>query len=261
MMRLNLNLNLRHLPLALCALLALSATSPLAAAETVVMRGDDWLPYNTVPTETKPGFLIDIAKAVWEPRGFTIDYQLASWARAVKDTQDGSVDVLVGAGEADKEGLLFTTVPQAHSDNHFFTLASSTWTFTDPGSLESITLGVVKDYTYLPFVDERVASKKKVMEATGDRPLGQLIKLLEAKRVDVLIENQLVLAAALQKEGKAGALRDAGSAGKIDNIYLGINAKRPHAAKLLELLETGMAEMAKDGRLAAIYASYGITSP
>ena len=48
--------------------------------------------------------------------------------------------------------------------------------------------------------------------------------------------------------------------GPCDEVAAGINAKRPHAAKLLELLETGMAEMAKDGRLAAIYASYGITS-
>ena len=88
-----------------------------------------------------------------------------------------------------------------------------------------------------------------------------MIKLLEGKRVDALIEDKLVLVAALQTEGKTGALRDAGTAGKIDNIYLGIAAKPPPAAKLLELLETGMAEMAKDGRLAAIYTQYGITAP
>ena len=251
--------------LALIALVTLPWALPphdaVCAAETIVMRGDDWLPYNTAPTEAKPGFLIDIAKAAWEPHGFSIDYQLAPWARAVKDAQGGSIDVLVGAGEADKEGLLFTASPQAHSDNHFFTLPSSTWVFADPTSLEAITLGVVKDYTYLPFVDERVASKKKVIEATGDRPLGQLIKLLRARRIDALIENTLVLAAALQSEVKPEALRDAGTAGKIDNIYLGICAKRPHAAKLLELLEAGMVEMAKDGRLTAIYARYGITTP
>ena len=171
------------------------------------------------------------------------------------------VDVLVGTGEAGKEGLLFTSIPKANSDNHFLTLPSSTWTFSDPSSLDAITLGVVKDYTYLPFVDERDTSKKKIMEATGDRPLGQLIKLLRAIRTDALIENKLVLAAALQSEAKPEALRDAGTAGKIDNIYLGICAKRPHAAKLLDLLETGMAEMAKDGRLAAMYARYGITAP
>ena len=249
------------LPLLLALPWMLPSTGQVVAAETITLRGDDWLPYNTAPTAAKPGFLIEIAKAVWEPHGFTIDYQLAPWARAVKDTQGGSIDVLVGAGEADKDGVLFTSIPQAHSDNHFFTLASSTWTFADPSSLDAITLGVVKDYTYLPFVDERVASKKKVIEATGDRPLVQLIKLLEAKRVDALIENKLVLAAALQNDGKPEALRDAGTAGKIDNIYLGMSAKRPHAAKLLALLEVGMAEMAKDGRLPAIYARYGITSP
>ena len=47
-----------------------------------------------------------------------------------------------------------------------------------------------------------------------------------------------MLAAALQKESQARG-----------------------TAKLLELLETGMAEMAKDGRLEAIYARYGIASP
>jgi polar amino acid transport system substrate-binding protein len=236
-----------------------SALIPAAESMMLSLRGDDWPPYNTDPKAEKPGFLIEIAKAVFEPKGYTIDYQLSSWVRAVKDAREGTIDVLVGVGSSETEGLLLTKTAQGFSDNHFYTLPESTWSYADPSSLSAITLGAVKDYTYTPAVDARIATKDRVMEVAGDRPLHQLIKLLEAKRVDVLVENQMVMNWTLQALNKQQALRDAGSAQVRDAIYLGFSAKRPGATKRLAVLEAGMVEMAADGRLAAIYARYGVS--
>jgi polar amino acid transport system substrate-binding protein len=96
------------------------------------------------------------------------------------------------------------------------------------------------------------------MEVAGDRPLHQLLKLLEAKRVDVLIENQWVMQWTLEALNKQDTVRDAGSAQARDSVYLAFSAKRSGAAKRLELLEAGMTELKADGRLAAIYTRYGV---
>ena len=240
------------------ALLLASTLSSGAESMALTLRGDDWPPYNTDPKSEKPGFLIEIAKAVFEPKGYTIDYQLSSWARAVKDVREGSIDMLVGAVASDAEGLLMTKTPQGYSDNHFYTLPGSTWTYTDAASLTGVTLGVVRDYTYTPAVDARVASKERIIEVAGDHPLRQLLKLLEAKRVDALIENQLVMQWTLETLNRQHAVRDAGSAQARDTIYLAFSAKRSGAATRLELLEAGMTELKADGRLAAIYARYGV---
>ena len=243
-------------------LLVLAAAAMFPAAEPMVLtlRGDDWPPYNSAPNAEKPGFLVEIAKAIFEPKGYIIDYQLCPWVRAVKDAREGSIDILVGAGDTEADGLLLSKTPQGFSENHFYSLPTSIWTYTDATSLSAVTIGVVRDYSYSPAVDARVVAKDRILEVAGERPLFQLIKLLEAQRVDVLIENRLVMQWTIQALNKSQAVRDAGSAQQRDSIYLAFSAQRPGASSRLALLEAGMTELRADGRLAAIYARYGVST-
>ena len=48
---------------------------PGAAADTISIRGDMWCPVNCDPKAERPGYMIEIAREVFEPKGHKIDYQ------------------------------------------------------------------------------------------------------------------------------------------------------------------------------------------
>jgi len=43
------------------------------------------MPYNGDPASDRPGYCIEVIKAVFEPEGYTIDYQTLAWTRDVAD--------------------------------------------------------------------------------------------------------------------------------------------------------------------------------
>ena len=79
--------------------LALAVLSPVATAgaETLTLVADEWCPYNCTPGDEKPGFLVEIVKKVFEPQGFTVDYKIVPWARAIRDTRAGRYSAILGA--------------------------------------------------------------------------------------------------------------------------------------------------------------------
>ena len=82
--------------------------------------------------------------------------------------------------------------------------------------------------------------------------------MIEGKRIDALIENAVVANWALETLKKPGALRDAGSTNAVDNIYLAFSGKRPSAKARFADFEAGLATITANGKLAAIYAKYGV---
>ncbi len=75
----------RSIPL-IIALIAIGSTaltpSPVGA-ETITLAADVWCPFNCNPGGDPPGYMVEVAKAVFEPRGHTVTYRVLPWARAV----------------------------------------------------------------------------------------------------------------------------------------------------------------------------------
>jgi len=89
------------------ALIALLSTSISAWSETLTIRADEWFPMNGDPDSSNPGYMIDFAKAVFEPKGIKVDYALMPWKRALYEVRKGNNDCVVGAYESEAPGFLF----------------------------------------------------------------------------------------------------------------------------------------------------------
>ncbi|WP_157729877.1 transporter substrate-binding domain-containing protein [Bacterioplanes sanyensis] len=83
----------------------------VAAAQTLSIRSDTWYPMNGDPQADKPGFMIEIAKAIFEPQGITIDYRLMPWERALSEVRAGRIDCVVGAYVEDAPDFVFPEQP------------------------------------------------------------------------------------------------------------------------------------------------------
>ena len=93
--------------LAVCLLCCF--TSVAFASDVITLRADIWEPYNSDPGSAKPGFMIDVAKAIFSKAGYTVDYQCKGWTwdRSIEEARQGRIDAIVGASEDDAPDFIF----------------------------------------------------------------------------------------------------------------------------------------------------------
>lgn len=117
-------------------------------ADTITLRADEWCPYNCTPNSSQIGYMIEIAKEIFESAGHQIDYQTLNWARAIEETRAGKFNGIVGAAKGDAPDFIFPTEALGVSVNAFVTGKDNSWTFTGIESLNGKTLGVIRNYSY-----------------------------------------------------------------------------------------------------------------
>ncbi len=237
---------------------------PLAArAETITLVADPWCPYNCDPASGKLGYAVDIAKVIFEKAGHTVDYKVLPWTRALADTRAGKIDGAVGAGTTDKDGLILPKEEIAMSQNGAYVKASSAWVYKDIKGLESVVTGVVLDYTYAgafgDYVTANTRNPKRIVASAGNNALEQnLRRMIAGRGIDVVVDDVAVVSYNTKELNLATEIKSAGTIGEADPIYIGFSAAKPTSQAYADLMDAGLAEMRKSGKLAEILGKYGL---
>ena len=163
----------------------LAVLSPMAAmADTITLKADYYMPYNG-DGKTETGYALDIAKAIFESKGHKIAFVMTPWDRAVAEARNGKCNGVIGASTSDTPDFVFPAEEQGESVMLFCVKGGSPWRFTGVESLKTVKLGIIKDYTYVPAIDDYIkAFPTGVVVATGDNALQvNLAKLAEGELV------------------------------------------------------------------------------
>jgi len=246
----------RLLPaIAVCASILAAAA---AHAQTISLEADYWMPFNG-DGKAETGYMIDIAKAVFEAKGITVAYTVTPWARAVADARAGKCTAVVGAGTDDAPDLVFPKEEQGLGVQTFYVKTGSSWKYRGVDSLQGIRLGVIKDYTYFPELDEYLkTSPKGVKVAFGDDPLSDNLRLLVDGGLDVVVDATAVLAYTADKMGIKNKVAAAGNGGKPLAMYIAFSPAEPKAKTYADILSAGTQALRKSGQLKKILAKYGL---
>ncbi|MBF0239229.1 MAG: transporter substrate-binding domain-containing protein [SAR324 cluster bacterium] len=230
-------------------------------ADTISLRADEWCPYNCSPESAKPGFMIEIAKAIFTGAGHQLDYQIQPWARAIEDTRSGKFNGIIGASRGDAEDFIFPENEQGSQTMSFFVKKGDSWTYSNLDSLKNRVLGVIKDYAYSDELDQYIETNAKnskaVQVASGENALEINVKKILGGRIQVILEDPNVIAEYLENSNQQGALEAAGSLEK-DNLYIAFGPQNPKSAQYAKLLSDGMNSLRKSGELKKILSKYGI---
>ena len=233
-----------------------------AWADVITLRADEWCPYNCQPNSQNPGFIIEIAEAVFKKAGHTIDYQVMPWARAIEDTKKGKFNGIVGSGRDDAPGFIFPETEQGQMLGSFYVKKGESWQFSGVASLKDKTLGVIKDYTYRndinAYITEHEKDSKLIQMASGDAPLDINVKKLLAGRIQVLLEDVNVMSLYLKENSQQNVLQIAGQLTP-DNIYIAFAPENPKSADYAKILSEGIVELRKNGTLKTILEKYGLS--
>ncbi len=218
------------------------------------------MPY-TGFAKTNEGYLIDIFRVIFEKNGYIVEAKSIPWSRAVIETERGTYDAIAGAYRTDVPGFVLPDIEQGIGIDMFFTLKESTWTFTGISSLEFVTLGVVKDYSYGREIDTYI--KKNIHDVSrinslpgDDNLLHRMLNLLRHGRIGAFIENKDVLYFVFDTN-EILDIREAGTRGS-DNIYIAFSPNNPKSKEYAKILSDGLRHLRQSGELAVILKKYSL---
>lgn len=241
----------------------LSSPAP-ARSETITIVADEWCPYNCTPGDEKPGFLIEIARSIFEPAGLHVDYKIVPWARAIRDARAGRYTAIVGAIRSEAPDFVYPEGAGFRAGTQAFVKAGSDWRYAGLASLDKATLGVILDYSYGGATDAYITSnrnnEKRVQLSTGEDALEKNVAKLLQGRVSVVLEDPAVMRFFLSKTGQTDAVAQAGVLESTE-VFIAFAPKEEHALDHARMLSDGMKRMRASGEIARILASYGQKPP
>lgn len=238
-----------------------SVISTHACGETLSLRADLWCPYTCDPSSDKPGFMIEIAREIFEPAGIKIDYQNLNWARAITEAREGKISGIVGAARADAPDFLFPKTAAGLNSNFFWTIKTNTFKYKNLSSLTGRKIGVINSYSYGEEIDKEVAGKNPAyIVVSGEDALLKMIKMTEAGRLDAFVENPFVLDYLLKDYPNLQDKFIPVSKNVVldQELFIAFSPKITASAKYAEMMTKGMGQLRKKGKLKKILEKYGL---
>jgi polar amino acid transport system substrate-binding protein len=249
--------------LALLFITSLAILSPLSMpADTITLKADSYMPFNG-DGKAETGYVLDIARAIFESKGHKIVFTLTPWDKAVAETRTGKASGVIGASKEDTPDFVFPSEEQGESVMLFCVKSGSPWKFTSIDSLKTIKLGVIKDYTYVKVVDDYIkSSPAAVFFATGEHPLqANLTKLMEGE-IGVVMDDRSVLKYTIAKmnlQGKVTFAMATSDVVKPSKLFIAFSPKNPKSQEYAKLLSEGMVALRASGELQKVLAKYGLS--
>jgi len=239
--------------------LILGLATGASAAETVRLRADMWMPYNGDPDSKTPGYVVELAKAIFEPQGIKVDYQMMPWMEALTNARAGKIDGVIGAGSAELEGL---TAPQESIGEPRVVLLvkkDSTWKFENVTSLKGVRLGAIDGYTYWESLDAYIKAGKApaVVRFGGDTPLVDGLNQLKEGKIDVMPETMAVFVWTVKGMGMSPSDFRIAHTWQNEPIYLAFS-KDEKGVRYAKIFDEGMGKMRASGALATLLKRYGL---
>jgi len=238
-------------------------STPMASPDrkVITIGSDPWCPHNCLAEAPQEGYMIDIAREVFEASGYEVKYLNVSWARALQMTREGLLDAVVSAFTTDAPDFVFPDEPQGRSHIAMYTPADSQWLYRGLESLTDQTLLAINGYSYSTELDDFIRSHTddpaKVWVISGPAPLNRAIYLLNQHRADVYPEDVYVMTWALKDHAGIRPPRNAGLLQKTD-IYVAFSPEHERSGQLAALLSEGTAKLRENGRIREIMATYGL---
>jgi polar amino acid transport system substrate-binding protein len=231
-------------------------------SKVITLRADEWYPYNGVSTADKPGYMIEIAIAAFEQKGYTVDYQTMPWNRAVIETRKGNFDGIVGAMSNHIPNFIIPDIELGVSKTLFWAKKELSWKYKGIKSLDNITLGAIKNYTYGDKIDsylkKHVTKRQKVQFVYGEGALIKNLNKLLNNRIDVFIEDEIVFNTMLKQEKYTQEIVSVGQLSEL-KVYIAFSPERKTSEKYAKILTEAMHEFRKSGKLKEILDRYGLT--
>ncbi|WP_163832094.1 substrate-binding periplasmic protein [Spartinivicinus ruber] len=165
--------------------------SIITYADNIRVATSDWPPFYS-PKLDNNGILTYIVQETLKPIGHTLTVDFLPWARALALTKAGKYHALLGCWHTkEREDYYYFTKKILDAGPHFMKKESSKLRINKPKDLEGSKIGIIRDFALSDTI-KKLITEDKIHLVEVDS-VYQLFELIEFSRVDVILENPLVL--------------------------------------------------------------------
>lgn len=253
-------MKLRILLALLSLALAFTSASSVFAQAKLRVRADSWMPFNGAPTEEKPGYVVEIIRAIYEPEEIRVDYALCNWTEALESARAGKIEAVIGANATEAAGMILPKETVGLPRTALIVLKSSSWKYENLGSLSKIKLGVINSYSYWEALDGYITAQKdspNVVVFDGKNPLLDGIKQLNEGKIDVMAEAVQVFIWTARTAGYPATNYRIAYTEVTEPIYVAF-AKNDIGQRRADAFDAGIRKLRTSGQLASILKKYGV---
>ncbi len=247
--------------------LAAPSSATAQGDSVITIAADSWCPINCARPESRLGVGIDLAKAVFEPLGFKIEYKIMPWSEALDKVRAGEIDAVIGASRYDDAKLIFPRYHIYDISDDFYVLKGNSWRFQGVHTLKGRKLGIIEDYGYGPAISEYIRNNKTkpelIQQATGDKALLDNIRKLQNREIDVIVETRPVMEYTISKIQPGGRRLDdkiewAGSSPQAP-VFLAFSPSLAQSKTMAAQFDAGIKRLESEGKLEGFYRAYGLS--
>ncbi len=253
-------------PMGVAASLCLFFGTSVEASELIKLSGNISCPITCDPSLGLEGYTVDIARAIFEPLGYKIVYQILPWQRAIQDTRAGrESDGVLGAVRDDATNdFIFPRLEAGIERFSLFKLKRFQWKYSGARSLDAVQIGISN--ADLPWDDvgktlvERSRQPNSNVQTlfSHDATRINLEKLIRG-RIDLVMDDDAVLVFESQVPAYRDKMDRAMYLGDGKPIYIAFAPHDSRAKTLSEIFDAGMRRLRKSGELKHIMARYGMS--
>ncbi len=232
-----------------------------AAAETLRLRADSWMPFNGDPAAEQPGLAVEVVRAIFVPRGIAVDYQTMSWPASLAAAVAGEIEGVIGANTKETAGLVRPAEAIGLPRIGFFVRKGSTWRFANVPALRSIRMGALEAYSYWDTLDRYIEAHvgAEVIMYAGEGGLNRAIADLDAGRIDVMPETAAVFIWNLKTAGRQPADFPIVYLHEGDPIFVAFTAMGDAGHRYARIFDQGMMELRRSGEFTRLLQRYSLT--
>jgi len=233
----------------------------IAENKTIILAADPWCPWNCSDSS---GIALDVAREIYEPLGYKVEYSSLSWSRAIVEAKDGHVTGLVGADRGIEEikDFIFPKTAISHFDDVYVLRADSTFSYKDINSLKGQEIGIIDNYHFGDeigkYIEDNYNNPKVIHKVTGTKGALESLEKLVAGRIDMYLDDKTVILYTAQQHGLANKIKIGGHLKEDLSHYIVFSPAIPDAQKLADIYDEGVAKLKNDGRYKKIFAKYGL---
>jgi polar amino acid transport system substrate-binding protein len=230
-------------------------------SDEISLTSDLWCPYACDPKSANPGFMVEIAKVIFENAGHKVNYNIVNWARGISETRVGKYNGIIAASKTDAPDFIMPTMAAGHSSNFFWINKDNNWVYKNLDSLKGRKIGVINSYSYGEEVDLPVQNKNpSYLIVSGDDALAKMVRMTDGKRLDGFVENPFVLSYLLKdmSEYKDKFKSASLNITKDTELFVAFSPQNPKSKQYAEIMSKGMSELRKSGKLKVILSKYGL---